>query len=281
MDDNELILERAGPVALLTLNRPQRTNKLTDPVLTALGAHISELQDDGTTRAVVLKSVGDVFCDGFDVGAKKVGAAVKKRTRSDFAAHAALVSDTLWRLWRSPLPVVAAVQGRCLGGAVYLSAVCDFVVTSPTAQIGMSELKLGMAPPLFNIFPWLLDNRNAREFLYLGEVVDGQRAVNIGLATRCVPDEQLLPNAMQLARDLAAMPDSVVASMKRSVNRRWESAGMVAGIEQDIEAFVEDKVRMGPFQKEFRRLLLEVGGDAPMEQMGINLNVRGVVNPWK
>ena len=138
-----------------------------------------------------------------------------------------------------------------------------------------------MAPPLFNIFPWLLDSRTAREFLYLGEVVDGQRAVDIGLATRSVPEDELLPNAMQLARELAAMPDSVVSSMKRSVNHRWEMAGMVAGIEQDIEAFVEDKVRMGPFQKEFRRLLLEVGGDAPMEQMGIDLNVRGIVNPWK
>lgn len=281
MDNNELILERDGSLAVLTLNRPERTNKLTDPLLTALGAQISDLQDDGKTRAVVLKAAGDVFCDGFDVGAKKVGASPKERTRADFAGHAALVSDTLWRMWRSPLPIVAAVQGRCLGGAVYLSAVCDFVVTTPDAQIGMSELKLGMAPPLFNIFPWLLNNRTAREFLFLGEVVGGDRAVEIGLATRSVPSEQLLSDCMKLARDLAAMPDSVVASMKRSVNRRWESAGMVAGIEQDVEAFVEDKIRMGPFQKEFRRLLREVGGDEPMEKLGINLNVRGIINPWK
>lgn len=280
MNEAGVVLAHDGPVAILTLNRPLRTNKLNDAVLSALGVFVSGLQDDGVTRAIVLNSVGDIFCDGFDVGAKPV-TPPKKKTRADYSTHAALVSDTLWRIWRSPLPVVVAVQGRCLGGAVYLTAVCDFMVTTPGAQIGMSELKLGMAPPLFNIFPWLLNSRVAREFLYLGEVVDGRRAVEIGLATRCVPEDALQDQALQLARQLAAMPDSVVATMKRSVNWRWEAAGVVAGVEQDIANFVDDKIHMGPTQKEFRRLAMEVGGDAPMEQLGINLNVKGVVNPWK
>ncbi|MCL4697647.1 MAG: enoyl-CoA hydratase/isomerase family protein, partial [Burkholderiaceae bacterium] len=251
----------------------------TDAVMRALGAAISEFEDDGSTRAIVLRAEGDVFCDGFDVGARPAGPQ-SKRTRGDFATHAALVGDTLWRIWRTPLPVVAAVQGRCLAGAVYLTAVCDFMLTTPSAQIGMSELKLGMSPPLFNILPWMMSYRAAKEFLYLGEVVDGAKAVQIGLATRCVAEPALDDEALALAHKLAAMPERVVAQMKRSVNRRWELAGVVSGVQHDLSRFVDDKAAMSDFQRRVRERLLGAGGEAALDELGIDLQLRGVRNPW-
>lgn len=253
-EDVELLIEHDGAVAVLTLNRPQRNNALTDNMLVMLARAVTELEDDGRTRAVLLKGAGGVFCAGFDVGGKH-----QSRTRVDFRDHADLASATFWRLWRSPLPFVAAVRKVCLGGAVYLACVCDFLVTTPGTRFAMSELKLGMAPPLFNIFPWLMSYRAAKEFLLTGDAIDGRKAVEWGLASRCVEADDPVPDAMRLAAQLAAMPDSVVATMKRSVNRRWEHAGLVEGINEDVAGFVEDKVNMGPVQTEFRRLAREVG----------------------
>ena len=261
-DDAELLIEHDGAVAVLTLNRPQRNNALTDNMLVMLGRAVMQLEDDGRTRAVLVKGSGGVFCAGFDVGAGH-----QSRTRVDFRDHADLASATFWRIWRSPLPFVAAVRKVCIGGAVYLACVCDFLVTTPETRIAMSELRLGMAPPLFNIFPWLMSYRAAKEFLLTGEAIDGRKAVEWELASRCIEADDPVPDAMRLAEQLAAMPDNVVAKMKRSVNRRWELAGLVEGINEDVAGFVEDKVNMGPVQAEFRRLAREVGVGEAVRRM--------------
>ena len=138
-DAAELLIEHDGAVAKLTLNRPQRSNALTEGMLVSLGRAVMQLEDDGRTRAVLLKGAGDVFCAGFDLGGSKT-----ERTRADVRDHADLASATIWRIWRSPLPFVAGVRKVCIGGAVYLACVCDFMVTTPQTRIAMSELKLGM-----------------------------------------------------------------------------------------------------------------------------------------
>lgn len=143
------------------------------------------------------------------------------------------------------------------------------MIVTPDIEVGMPELALGMRPPLFNIFPWLMTYRDAKEFLLTGQVVDGRRAVELGLANRVVAENELAAEAMTLATDLARMPDDVVSVMKQSVNRRWELAGFRTGLEADIKAFVDDKVHMGPFQAEYRRISREFGPRAAREQMGI------------
>jgi enoyl-CoA hydratase/carnithine racemase len=276
--DAELLVEQDGPVATLTLNRPHRMNKLTDEILRRLAHTIVALEDDDVTRAVVMRGAGGIFSPGFDVGEKALKA--EKRTRADVWDHADLASATFWRIWRSPLPVVAAVNRLCLGGAVYLAAVCDFVVTTPSTEIGMSELKIGMAPPLFNIFPWLMSNRAAREFLYLGEVIDGNKAVEWGLASRCVSEDSFEDESLALARKLAAMPDGVVAKMKLAVRRRWELAGLVTGMAENVNAFVEDKKNMGQLQADYLRLLRGESKSRAMKDLGVDLGLRDIDDPW-
>ncbi|MGH8428839.1 MAG: hypothetical protein ACREUF_00390, partial [Solimonas sp.] len=121
----------------------------------------------------------------------------------------------------------------------------------------------------FNIFPWLMTYRAAKEFLMTGDAIDGRRAVEWGLATRCVEEGDPTASALTLAKHLAAMPDDVTAKMKRSVNRRWELAGLVAGIEEDVAGFVADKANMGPTQRAFRQLSREVGFKEAMVRLGI------------
>jgi enoyl-CoA hydratase/carnithine racemase len=144
-------------------------------------------------------------------------------------------------------------------------------------QIGMPELKSGGRIPIFNIFPWMMTYRAAKEFLLTGQIIDGRRAVEIGLVNRTVPADQLMDEAMEAARELARMPDDVVEVMKRSVNRRWELAGLRLGIEEDIDAFIDDKVDMQPFQLEYRTLSREHGPSVAAERMGLDAPVRQMV----
>lgn len=269
MSREDVRFERDGAVAVMTLNRPGRRNTLTDEMLEIMQGVMSEIEDDHSVGAVVLAGTGPIFCGGFDVsgGPPRSG-------RTAFQAHADLASSTLWRIWRSRLPFVAAVRGLCLGGGVYLAGVCDFLLTTERTQFTMAEIKFGFAPPLFNLFPWLMGLRAAKEFLLTGAPISGARAVEMGLANRVVADEQLAGEAMTLARSLAGMPDDVVRIVKRSVNARWELAGFVTGIERDVEAFVENKVFQGPVQVEFRRLARELGTRAALERLGIDIGLR-------
>jgi enoyl-CoA hydratase len=268
MPTDDVLFTRDGAVALITLNRPARRNTLTDGMLEALWDIQGAIEDDTAVGAVVLTGTGPLFCGGFDVSG-----GTPRSGRKAFQAHADLASRTLWRIWRSRLPWVASVRGLCLGGGVYLAAVCDFLLTTDRTRFTMAEIKFGFAPPLFNLFPWLMGLRAAKEFLMTGDPVTGARAVEMGLATRSVPDEQLDAEAIRLARSLAAMADDVVRIMKRSINARWEAAGFVAGVERDVETFVDNKVFQGPVQKEYRRLARELGGRAALERLGIDIGL--------
>lgn len=272
MTDEVLLLHREDEIAVLTLNRPERNNALTNESFELLGEHLAQLEDDRSVRAVVLTGAGPTFCSGFDISGD-----VPRTSRRDFERHADLVTRAFWRIWNSRLPFVVAASGRCTAGGLYFAAVCDLMLVTEDIQIGMPELKIGMRPPLFNIFPWMMTYRAAKEFLLTGQIIDGRRAVEIGLVNRTVPAELLMDEAMEAARGLARMPDDVVEVMKRSVNRRWELAGLRLGIEEDIDAFIDDKVDMGPFQLEYRTLSREHGPSVAAERMGLESAVRQMV----
>lgn len=268
MSHEDVLFARDGAVAIITLNRPHRRNTLNDGMLERITAILGELEDNRSIGSVVLTGTGDLFCGGFDVsgGQPRTG-------RLTFQAHADLASGTLWKIWRSRLPFVAAVRGLCLGGGVYLAGVCDFLLTTERTRFSMAEIKFGFAPPLFNIFPWLMGLRAAKEFLMTGDPISGARAVTMGLANRTVAEDRLTGESLALARSLAKMPDGVAQTIKRSVNDRWELAGFVTGIERDVERFVENKVFQGPVQAEYRRLAREIGGRAALERLGIDIGL--------
>jgi enoyl-CoA hydratase len=261
-------LGRDGAVATIELNRPARRNTLTDAMLEAIHRVLGELEDDRSCGAVAHWRGPDLLA-GFEVGAGP-----PRTGRASFQEHADLVSNTLWRIWRSRLPVIAGVQGLCVGGGVYLAGICDFLITTPRTRFSMGEIKLGFAPPLFNLFPWLLGFRAAKDFLMTGDPISGTRAVEIGLASRAVAPERLAADVLAQARALAKLPDDVVPVLKRSINARWEQAGFVAGVERDVDGFVHNKVHQGPFQVEYRRLAHEIGVRAALEQLGIDLGLR-------
>jgi enoyl-CoA hydratase len=198
------LVERAeveAGVQVVTLNRPERRNALSGDLVVALLAALREAEADPAGRVVVLTGAGGTFCAGGDLagGLGGAGGAVDAhRQRGVFA-------DLLSALIRSPLAVVAAVEGAAMGGGLGVMAACDLVVAGASAKLGTPEIKLGL-------FPWIilavLQRNVARkplmELVLTGEPIRAPQAREIGLVNRVVDDGQALPEALGLARTIAA-----------------------------------------------------------------------------
>ena len=131
---------------------------------------------------------------------------------------------------RSRLPVVAAVNGYCLGGGCDLSMSCDYTVAADTAQFGEPEIEFCSAPP-FLIMPWVLGMKHTKELLLLGERVDATEALRIGLVNRVVPADKLMQEAKKVAVRMARMPAIAMKQNKEAINRAYDMRGLVATLE--------------------------------------------------
>ena len=187
-------LEHDGAIAILTLNRPEKMNSLSDQLLADFRAAMDSCERDDSVRAMIITGSGKAFSAGFDISPRE-----KPRTTvQDWRDHAKDGNETWLRVWRSRLPVVAAVNGYCLGGGCDLSMSCDYTVAADTAQFGEPEIEFCSAPP-FLIMPWVLGMKHTKELLLLGERVDAAEALRMGLVNRVVPADKLMEEAKKVA----------------------------------------------------------------------------------
>ena len=221
-------------VATIELARPDKMNSLNDRVLLDLQDAFDTLEKDASVRVVIITGQGRAFCAGFDLSPREK----PFTTVQDWREHVKLGNDTWWRIWRSRLPVIAAVNGFALGGGCDLSMVCDYTLASEAAVFGEPEIQFQSAPP-FNITPWIMDMKNAKEFLLFGDRVDATNAVRLGIANRVVPAEQLRVEAMKTALRLARLPPPAVELNKRGLNRSYEIRGFGPAIEYGAELFTQ------------------------------------------
>lgn len=185
-DDPAVLYEVRGPVARLTLNRPARRNALDRPTLDLLRAGLDRAEADGV-RVVCLTGAGDrVFCAGADLG-DPAGFA-RGPDREGPRAFAALLK----RLWSYPLPLVARLNGHCLGGGVGLALACDLAVARDDIEVGTPEVRVGLFPMM--IAPLILrkaSRAKAVEMILTGGRVPAREAEAMGLVTRAVPAAEL------------------------------------------------------------------------------------------
>lgn len=198
------LVERAeveAGVQVLTLNRPERRNALSGELVVALLAAIREAEADPAVRVVVLTGAGGTFCAGGDLAGGLGGAGGAVAAHGQRGAFA----DLLSALVRSPLAVVAAVEGAAMGGGLGLMAACDLVVAGASVKLGTPEIKLGL-------FPWIIlavlqrnvGRKALMELVLTGEPIGAQQGREIGLVNRVVDDGQALAQAIGLARTIAS-----------------------------------------------------------------------------
>jgi enoyl-CoA hydratase/carnithine racemase len=214
-------VEISGAVAEVILDRPAKLNALDSPALAALRRVFTELRRHEDLRAVLLRGEGRAFCAGRDVSG--VDPAV-----DDAAAFLRdQVHPVLQAIRSVPVPVVAAVQGACLGVGLGLAGTADVVYAGHSARIGSPFAKLGAV--LDSGGHALLVDRlgphRAMDLIVTGELLDGAEAARVGLVSRAVPDEDLLTMTRALVRKVAEGPTAAFAQSKAVITALRERRG--------------------------------------------------------
>src|ERR1700731_4270921 len=220
-----ITVEKLGPVARLTLARPERANALNAAMLDEIGTALGEIESDAGMRVLIVTGAGAAFSSGFDLKEqmerRPAGIeAWRPLLRKDF--------DTILRFWHFPRPTIAAVRGACLAGACELALACDITIATEDAFFGEPELKFG-AGIVAMILPWLVGPKIAKEIILLGEDrIPAARALELGLVNRVVPAAELEATALAIANHLAAIDPNLVRETQRAINPAYEAPQMLA-----------------------------------------------------
>src|SRR3954453_5612174 len=181
-----VLIEKQTPqITLLTLNRPERRNALTFELLSELNAAIKIASDQPEERVIVLCGAGAAFCTGLDL----------KEAADQTKAHATaeMVANTLIAICQTRLTTIAAVHGAAVAGGAGIMSACDFVVAAQGTKIGYPEVRRGLVAGLVMTFlRRQVGERNIRELLFGGEIIDAQHAKEIGLVNRVVRPAEVM-----------------------------------------------------------------------------------------
>jgi methylglutaconyl-CoA hydratase len=184
-----ILLEYANGVAHLTFNRPDVHNAFNDIMIRELIAAFSELEDHAESRAVVITGKGKSFCAGADLNWMR---RVKDYSYEENLKESLELSEMLYKIYASPKPTIARVNGAAIGGGTGLVAVCDIAVAASSAKFSFSEVKIGLIPAC--ISPYVVKKcgeGKCREFFLTGERMTAQRALSAGLVNEVVALEDL------------------------------------------------------------------------------------------
>src|SRR2546425_2039565 len=229
MTETHLRVERdPDGVGRIVLNRPEAKNALTVAMRDGIVAGLREFRADPKVRAVLITGEGDAFCAGMDLSASTVAQAGRPgfTTRSTSEALRAGVQTFIRDLWELDKPTIAAVNGAAVGPGAHLALACDFVLVHPATRFIWSFAKWGLVVDAGGAYllPRLVGLPRAKAMVMLGEGATGAEAVELGLAYRCVDEPgALLPEAVELARRLAAGPPRPVGLAERRPNTPVET----------------------------------------------------------
>ncbi len=228
----------ADGIAHLRLNRPERMNTMAPDFFPALRDSVRRLHDEGQARVLVISSTGRHFCAGMALevfaGDGLALATDTARRRLNFQETLRRLIDCFSALDEARFPVVCAVQGGCIGGALDLATACDIRVCSADAFFTVQEINIGMAADLgvLQRLPKLVPGGLARQMAYTGERLDAQRALAAGLVNAVLPDaDALLAHALALAKTIAAKSPLAIAGSKLALNHARDH-GVAASLQQ-------------------------------------------------
>jgi enoyl-CoA hydratase len=269
-----VLVERRGPVGILTLNNPP-VNILSNRLLEELASRVVELSEDPSVRVLVITGAGDkAFSGGANI---KEMVTMDRAEASAFSTKGQAVANLLER---SPLPVIAAIHGFCLGGGCELSQACDFIIATEDAVFGQPEINIGVIPG------WGGSRRltravgvtRARRWIMTGEKIPARTALEYGLLDRVVPNDRLMDEAMTLAEELATKPAVALAAAKYAVNQAADPSRLL-GLEYERElwgllfdtddqkegmrAFLEKRPAQFPDQRDWTRRRPEFPWERP------------------
>lgn len=217
-ENNLILVEKRGPVALVTINiPPMNLNSIAS--ITELAKDFHALAMDEDVRAVVLTGSGTrAFCVGTDV--KEM-----QKLQGDIKGRKFYLETTMMDLIEFlPKPTICAIEGYCFGGGLELACCCDIRIASEKASFGQPEIKLGLYPAAGGIYrlPKLIGPSRALEMMYLGEPINAGEAERLGLVNHVVADGAACAYSIRMAERIAEMAPNALRVIKEGVRRTWQ-----------------------------------------------------------
>lgn len=244
-NEQVVVTERRGAVAIVRMNRPQYRNAQNSAMTYALDDAFAAAAADEEVKAIVLCGAGDHFSAGHDIGSpgRDVDKSFPRRASMWWdhvgqpGAEGRMARESevylgMCRRWRElPKPTIASVQGACVAGALMLAWSCDLIVAGDDAFFADPVLRMGIPGVEYFAHPWVMGPRFAKEFLFTGERVGAERALQLGMVNRVVPRAELEAETLALSEKIAEMPRLGLALTKMAVNQAEDLMGLRAGMD--------------------------------------------------
>jgi len=231
-----LLLDIAGDIATITLNRPEKRNAISAKMICELQTALDEIEKSHA-RVGVLTAAGKAFCAGMDL---EMLAAIAEHSPAENQEDSRRMAKMFRRIWSFSKPLIAAVNGAALAGGCAIATLCDFTLAVPDSKFGYTEVKIGFLPAIVSVFlTRQIGEKRSRDLLLTGRLVSAAEAKEIGLINEIVAAENLMNRALELAMDLiAASPSSLMRA------KRLLTSAAAASLDADLERAVMENARI-------------------------------------
>jgi enoyl-CoA hydratase len=277
MEFENVLVETDGPVATITLNRPEKLNALSDALRQDLHDALVALNPGDRVRVIRIKGAGRAFCPGYDLSPGRPGresytaagapdeqapgsGALADGGESSIARDREnlrqLVDSWLW-MWNYRKPVIAQTHNYCLSGGLDLIGACDIVFAAEGTRFGHPAARGLGIPPTLGLLPMKIGAAATKELLFTGDLVDAREARELGIVQHVVPAAELDERVMALCQRIAMMPLDVLTVHKHVTNRWMELQGVRLGAYEGAE--YDAIAHLAPAAGEFRRRTNEEG----------------------
>ena len=236
-----LVEKHAPQITIVTLNRPDRRNSLTLELLNELIAAVNTAAKDSSQRVLILRGAGAAFCTGLDL----------KEAADQTKAHetAEMVAKTLVTLAETRLVTIAAVHGAAVAGGAGIMSACDFVIAAEKTKIGYPEVRRGLVAGLVMTFlRRQVGERNLRELVLGGELIEAARAREIGLVNRVVARDEVMNEAKKFADSVLQGAPNALAQTKKLIEELWSTSvkeDVDLALKHHMQARESDEAREG------------------------------------
>jgi enoyl-CoA hydratase len=232
-----IIFEKEENIAIITFNRPEAMNALNNQTRAEFREAIAAVAADDQVKVLILTGSGKAFVAGSDI--------------KEFNQTSAYDAHNIQRLGglveRLDKPVIAAVNGFCLGGGNEIAMGCDIIIASEKAKFGQTEVNIGIIPGGGGTqrLPRLIGVCRAKELIFTGDIIGAEEAYRLGLVNRVVPVDQLMPTAKEMAKKIAAKSAAALKLAKTAINRGMQT-NLESGLNYEYELYslsltLEDK----------------------------------------
>ena len=211
-----LLFEKKDGIVIITLNSPEKLNAISQKMKENLFAVMDDVDKDDSIKVAILTGAGRGFCAGHDIS-EITGAAPKEPSLYERLN----TTNNEASFYKLNKPVIAAINGACVGAGLSLALSCDIRIASDKAKLGSAYVKLGASPGLGMTYwlPRIIGHAAALEFLLTGKIIMGTEAKQLGLVNQVVPAEELMKTSMDMAAQIAQYPALALALTKRLVYR--------------------------------------------------------------